>query len=123
MLTMHVDGRNIDVALLHPVGQRQVIHRLMNAAQFATRDRQVARLCRAARQHDRVVRGQQDLDVDAITDGRVRAELGALSFHLGDTPRQVSLLHLELGNAIAQQPANSSARSKTTVSWPAGVNC
>ena len=47
------------------------------------------------------------LDVDAVADGRVGAELGALGLHLGDAPLEVALLHLELGDAVAQQPADA----------------
>ena len=71
VLAMHVDGRHIDVAFLHPIGQRQVLHRLMDAAQLAPWYRQIAACGRAARQHDRVVRRQQHFDVDAVTDRRV----------------------------------------------------
>ncbi len=37
----------------------------------------------------------------------VGAELGALRLHLRDAPIEVALLHLELGDAVAQQPADA----------------
>ncbi len=107
VLAVNIDRRYVDVALLHPVGRGQVLHRLMNATELTTGDRQVAGSRGTAGQDDRVVRGQQDLDVDAITDDRSGAELGALGLHLGDAPIEVALLHLELGNAVAQQAADA----------------
>ena len=35
------------------------------------------------------------------------AELGALGLHLREAPVEVALLHLELGDAVAQQPADA----------------
>ena len=43
----------------------------------------------------------------AVADGGVGAELGALGLHLGEAPVEVALLHLELGDAVAQQPADA----------------
>src|SRR4051812_23183060 len=106
-LAMDVDGRRVDVAFLHPVGQRQVLHRLMNSGQLSPRDRQIARRSGTAGQHDRVVRREQHFDVDAVTDWRPRSELGAFGLHLGDATLQMTLLHLELWNAVAQQSADA----------------
>ena len=48
-----------------------------------------------------LVGGDVDADVDA------GAELGALGPHLVQPPVEVALLHLELGDAVAQQPADA----------------
>ena len=69
--------------------------------------RQVTPRRRPAREHDGVARGQQHLDVDGLADGGVGAELGALGLHLGEAPVEVTLLHLELGDPVAQQPADA----------------
>ena len=47
-----------------------------------------------------LVGGDVDADVDA------GPELGALGPHLVEAPLEVLLLHLELGDAVAQQPAD-----------------
>ena len=70
-------------------------------------DGQVAPGGGAAGQHDGVVGRQQHVDVDAVADRGVGAELGALGLHLGEPPLEVALLHLELGDAVAQQPADA----------------
>ena len=46
-------------------------------------------------------------DVDILPDHRVAAELGAFCLHLFETSVDVTLLHLELGNPVAQQPTDS----------------
>ena len=91
---------------MHEVRQWQVLHRLMDAVQFAPGDRQVAPRRRPTGEHDRVVRGDEDVDVDTGADSRVGAELGALRFHLPEPPLEVALLHLELGDPVAQQAAD-----------------
>ena len=95
------------VALLDPVGPRQVFHRLVDAAELATRNRQVARFGRAPGQHDGIELGAQlgGRDVDADVDAG--PEPSALGLHLGQPAVDVALLHLELGNAVAQQPADA----------------
>ena len=107
VLAGNVDRRLHRVTQLHVGRQRQVLHRLVDAGQLAAGHRQVAPGGCAARQHERVVRREQHLDVDEIADGCVRAELGALRFHLLDAAIEVALLHLELGNAVAQQATDA----------------
>ena len=48
-----------------------------------------------------LVGGDVDADVDA------GAELGALGLHLVEAAVEVALLHLELGDAVAQQAADA----------------
>ncbi|CAB4696754.1 unannotated protein [freshwater metagenome] len=78
----------------------------MDAAELAPGHRQVARLGGAHREDDGVVAlgqlgtGQLAAHVDA------GPEDGALATHLVQTPVEVLLLHLELGDAVAHQPAD-----------------
>jgi hypothetical protein len=55
----------------------------------------------ASKSRAQVVGGDVDADVDA------GAELGALGSHLVEAAVEVALLHLELGDAVAQQPADA----------------
>ncbi len=100
--------RRLDVvALLHLVGQRQVLHRLVDALELAPGHRQVAGGGGAGGDHHRVEAVAQLAagDVDARLDPG--AEPGALGAHLLDPPVDVPLLHLELGDAVAQQAADA----------------
>ena len=95
-----------EVALLHLVRPGQVLHRLIDAAQLAPGHRQVAPRRGSAREHDRVV-PEHFVDRHVLTDVRVHAELGALGAHLLDAAVEVPLLHLELGDAVSQQPTDA----------------
>ena len=85
---------------------RQEIHGEMDAVELAPGDRQVARLLGAAGEHHRVVVGER-----ALSAARFDADMGvvvedhALGLHLRHAPVDVMLLHLEVGNAVAQQAA------------------
>ena len=89
----------------HPVRLGQELHRLVDAVQLPPGHRQIAADGRPDGQHDRVVAllqlpaGDLDPDLDAAP------EVGALVLHLPDPAVQHRLLHLELGNAVAHQPA------------------
>ncbi len=100
-------GDSVDVAELDPVGVRQVLHRLMDPSELPAGDRQVAPVGRTAGEHDRVVRRPQHLDVDRLADDRIGPELGALRLHLLEPAVDVPLLHLELGDAVAQQTTDA----------------
>ena len=106
-LALGGDRRRVDVALLHAVAVREVLHRLVDATVLATGDRQVAPRGRATGEHDGVVVAPQLLDRDVDADVRVHAELGALGLHLLDATVEVALLHLELGDAVAQEAADA----------------
>ena len=88
-----------------PVLLRQELHGEMDAVEFAAGNRQVARLLGAAGEHDRII------VVDELFDRHVDADMGAVvkrhafRFHLRDAAVDVLLLHLEVGNAVTQQPA------------------
>ena len=101
------DRRLVEVALLHPVGPRQVLHRLVDAVELATRV-PAGRATPSRRPRARPRRTVlQVVDRHVLADVRVRPELRALGFHLVDAAVEVTLLHLELGNAVAQQAADA----------------
>ena len=100
------DRRLVEVALLHAVAPRQVLHRLVDAGELAPGNREVAPRGGAAREHDRVEL-LQVADGHVLADVRVRLELRALRLHLRDAAVEVTLLHLELGDAVAQQAADA----------------
>ena len=102
-----VIGRRVDVALLHVVGPRQVLHRLVDALGFAAGRGQVAPRGGPAREHDRVELAAELLGRDVRADVDRRLEDRALVAHLGQAPVEPGLLHLELGDAVAQQPADA----------------
>ena len=85
---------------------RQEIHGEMDAVELAARDRQVARLLGAAGQRHRVVVLQQLFDRQVDADMGAVVEGDAFAFHLRRRGMStMPLLHLEVGNAVAQQAA------------------
>src|SRR4051812_42469421 len=78
----------------------------MDAVEVAARDRQVTGDGGAAGENDRVVPFAKLVggDVDAHVD--TGAETGAPLAHLLQPQVEMTLLHLELGDAVAQQPAD-----------------
>ncbi len=86
---------------------RQEVHGEMHAGEVAAGDRQVTRLLRAARQEQRIVAVREvlrlhvDADIDAVMEGH------ALRLHLLDAAVDVALLHLEVGNPVAEQAAGA----------------
>ncbi len=84
---------------------RQEIHGEMDAGEIAARRRQIARRLGAAGQRDRVVGIDQRLRADVAPDADVAVEDDALRLHLLDAPLDMTLLELEVGNAVAQQAA------------------
>ncbi|OIQ88657.1 hypothetical protein GALL_294800 [mine drainage metagenome] len=108
----------VDLVLL-----RQELHGEVDAVEFAPRNRQVARMFGAAGQQHRIELGQQLLGAAALLrpvgDRGAGAVLGhlahqhaggeahAFGLHLRDAAVDVVLLHLEVGNAVAQQAADA----------------
>src|SRR5581483_2421080 len=88
-----------------PVLLWQEFHREMDALKLAPGDRQVARLFTAAGQHDSVVLLYQLVSRDVYADVRIVVKGYAFRLHLFDAAVDVDLLHLEIGNAVAQQAA------------------
>ncbi len=106
-LPSDVDRRGLEVALLHPVGVGQVLHRLVDAGELPPRDRQIAPPGGPAGEDDGVELAPQPVGVDVAADLDAGAELGALGPHLVEPAIEVALLHLELGDAVAQQAAEA----------------
>ena len=79
----------------------------MDAAQLAAPNRQVTPLGRAACQHQRVEVGLQIRYRDVDADLDTGAEPRAFGAHLVEPPLDVALFHFELGDAVAQQPAEA----------------
>ena len=103
---------------------RQEVHGEMDALELAPGDRQVARLLGAAGEHHRVVVGDELIGSDIDADMDVVMEDYALGLHLRDAAVDVMLLHLEVGNAVAQQAAGLGAVSRRQcTSWPARASC
>ena len=61
----------------------------------------------AAGEHEGVELAAQLVDVEVDADLHAGAELGALGLHLLEATVEVPLLHLELGDAVAEQPADA----------------
>ena len=76
-------------------------------AELAPGDREVAPRRRAAGEHDRVAARWISSTGTFTPTFAFDAELGALGAHLRDAPVEVALLHLELGDAVAQQAADA----------------
>ena len=77
----------------------------MDSGEVAPGDRQVAGGLGAARKRNRVVALRQLLGAHRLADMRVVVEGDAFGLHLLDAPVDVTLLELEVGNAVAKQAA------------------
>ncbi|MNQ59209.1 hypothetical protein D3C85_734410 [compost metagenome] len=97
----------------------QEVHGVVHAREFAARDRQVARRFRTAAHDHGVEFGHQRLrrthrqaighGILRIADVGRRRELHAFGLHLRDAAVDLVLFQLEIGNAVAQQPADAVA--------------
>ena len=83
------------------------IHGEMDARKFAVFHCQVARRFRSARQHHRVIIGQQHFHGNAHTDFNAGTERHAFRFHLADAAINQVLFHFKVGNAVTQQAADA----------------
>ncbi len=95
------------VALLHPVGQRQELHRLVDAGQLAPGHRQLAGHSGADGDHHRVIAGPQVGGVQVGADRDAGAEDRPLRPHLLDPAVHLVLLQLERRDAVPEQPAEA----------------
>src|SRR5208337_3111883 len=95
------------IAQIAPVLLRQELHREMDSFQLASGDIQIARLLGSAGEHSRIEIAEQILYRDILAYLRAGNEFHALGGHLFQAAINDVLLHLELGDAIAQQPANA----------------
>ncbi len=87
----------------HPVRGRQEVHRLHDPVELTPGDGQVARHGGAGGDDHGVEPLAQVGGREVLADLDPVAEAGALGLHLGDPAVQDRLLHLELGDAVAQQ--------------------
>ncbi len=97
------------VARDHLVLLRQELHREVHAGELPPRHRQVARPFRATREHDRVELREERLPGHVVADVHTRAEQDALGRHLCHAPVDQRLLHLEVRDPVAEQPADAVA--------------
>ena len=95
------------VTLAAAVLLRQVVHREMDALQLAAGHRQVARRSGAARQQHRVEVALQAPGGQIHADVHAGLEDHALRFQDRQTAIEEALLHLELGDAVAQQATDA----------------
>ncbi|GAA3068218.1 hypothetical protein GCM10020000_60740 [Streptomyces olivoverticillatus] len=107
VLALGGDRGDRQVALLHLVGHGQVLHGEVDALELTAGHRQVAGGGGAGGDDDGVVALAQLGRVDIAADLHLGTELGTLRAHLLDAAVDVPLLHLELGDAVAQQPADA----------------
>ncbi len=132
VLPLGVDGRRAERTLLHQVGRLQVLEGHVDAVELAPGHGEVARQGGAAGQHDRIEGGphlgcgpHRDVGCARRADAallpwlrrvagrslgtpahrRGAHEGHALGLHLGQAAVQDRLLHLELGDAVAQEAA------------------
>jgi hypothetical protein len=99
--------RRLIVARAALVLLRQEIHREMDAVQPAARHCQVARPFGPAGQRHRIVIRQQRVDRHGHAHFDIRAKLDTFGRHLRHALVDQMLFHFEVGNAVAQQPANT----------------
>ena len=107
LLADGVDGRPGEQPGLHPVGGHEVVHGQVDAVEVPARDLEVP-LPQGADGQDhgvvgrpQVLNGQVDADVDAALEDR------ALGLHLVDPAVQEGLVHLEVGDAVADEAAGA----------------
>ncbi len=105
-LALGGDRRRGEVTFLHPVGRGEVLHGQVDPGQFPAGCGQVPAHCGTAGEQDRVVRRPQPLSRKVDADVARGDEPGALRAHLLEPTLEVALFHLELGDAVAQQPAD-----------------
>ena len=107
----HVLARGVDLVLHglprhHAVGRHEVVHGEVDAVELAARDRQVTRDGGAGGDHDGVVPAAQLLPGHVGADGDAGAEAGAFGLHLLQPAVHLLFFHLEVGDAVAQEPAD-----------------
>src|SRR5690606_13230189 len=83
----------------------QEVHREVDAAELAARNREVPRDARAAAEADGIVVTSELFTGNVHTDVDTGLEGHTLFGHLLDPSLDEPLLHLEVGNAVGEQPA------------------
>ena len=97
-------ARSVFLAAHAPVLLRQKFHGEMDALELASRNGQIARLLGTSREHQRIVTRQQLIAFTLTPTWAPQWKItpsACICFAAID----VMLLHLEIGNAVAQQPA------------------
>ena len=103
-----VEGRAAaEIALAGPVGQRQVVHGLVDPGQLPARHRQLAPRHGPDRDHHGVVSPPEIGGAQAGAHRDAGAETGAFRAHLLQPPLEVALLQPELGNPVPQETAGT----------------
>ena len=98
--------RRRSVAFAFPVGGDQVVHREVDPVEAASLDRGVVtRAQRPDREDHRVEVGAQPIDRQVDADLAGGHETGSFALHLPHTAVDRRLVHLERGDAVAQQAA------------------
>ena len=99
-------GRRHVIPRQPPILLRQVLDREVDAAELAAGNLEIPRPRRPAAEHDRVELAPQagDREIDADLDAG--PELDAFGRHQRQPAIDEALLELELGNAVAKQPAD-----------------
>src|SRR5580700_5143495 len=100
-------GDGLRVAGIALVLLRQKIHRKMDTVEVAAGHFEVAWQFRPTGQCQRVEFREQPVDADIDPDLHRGTELDPLRRHLLDPAIDQVLLHLEIGDAVAQQPADA----------------
>ena len=85
----------------------EILHREVHAVQLAPRHRQIAGLRGPSRKHDRVELRKQILCGDVNADVTSGLKFDAFLTHQIEPALEQPFLELELGNAVAKQPANA----------------
>ena len=107
VLAFCADGRFVEVALLDLVRPGQEFHGLVNTGQLAALDREIAGLGCAAAQDDGVMLDTQFVGGHVDAHIHVGPEDRPLGLHLFKATVEVTLFHLELGDAVAQETADA----------------
>jgi hypothetical protein len=78
----------------------------VHSGEVTTRDGELARHRGSRRDDDRVVARAQVAPREILADLHPRAKARALSLHLAEAIFEMALLHLEVRDAVAQEPAD-----------------
>jgi hypothetical protein len=106
-----------------PVLLHQKLHGEVHAAELAPGDGQIARRPRAHGQHRRVEVVRELLAAHVRPDGDAHAERDPLRAHLRDARVEDALLHLEVGDAVAEEAPDAVVALEDTTSCPARASC
>ncbi|CAB4847085.1 unannotated protein [freshwater metagenome] len=107
VLARDVDRGELDIPFLHPVGTGEELHGLMHTGQLTTGHGQIAPVGSTYRDHNCVVTATEVCTRDIGAHVDTGAELHALGHHLLETAVEMPLLHLELGDAVAEEAADA----------------